>query len=335
MPRRRQTQTHLPQHVYFKHGAYYFVDRAKKWHWLGKSEGDMHRAMATLADVGEVGTIAQLIERYKKEVLSGYRKHEQTARRKHLERIGLVMGTMAPPDLTGLDVRQFRDKLGQRKGNDWGKPQLALKALMVLSHMFSWACEWGLVETNPCIGVKRPPQPRRTRYPSDAEFEAVKKWCPPMFQVAMDIALFTGLRREDLLAIDRDACTDEGLIVNTGKTGKALQIAVKNKDGTPNELAAAIDRGWKLPPRVRRHLICTHEGEQYTPDGFSANWKRYRDKAIEKKDLATPYRFNDIRAKSASDDADGARASNRLGHTSRAVTEKFYIRKPRKVESLR
>lgn len=329
MPRRRQTHKHLPAHVYFRHGAYYFVDSAKKWHRLGTTEGDMHRGMASLVDVGEVHTIADLCKRYTQEVLSGYRKKEAKGRETHVERIRLAAGTMAPGDLTGLDVRRLRDKVGERIGNEWKRPQLALKLLMVLSHMFSWACEWGIVETNPCIGVKRPPQPRRTRYPSDAEFKAVYLRCPPMFQVAMDLALLTGLRREDILAIDRDACTDDGLLIATGKTGKALLF------GWTPELKAAVDRGWSLPPRVRRHLVCNRHGKRYTGDGFSINWKHYRKKALDAGELATPFRFNDIRAKSASDDTDGARASNRLGHTTRAITEKFYIRTPKKVEPLR
>lgn len=328
MPRPRVKDRHLPRSVYRRHGAYYFVDSNKKWHRLGKSEGDMYRALAQIADVGEVQTIGGLCTRYVRDVLSSYRPKEQKGRETHLTRIQLVMGTMRPADLTGLHVRQFRDKVGQRRGNEWGRPQLALKALMVLSHMFSWACEWGLVETNPCIGVKRPPQPRRTRYTTDAEFDAVKNRCPPMYQVGMDIALSTGLRREDILKIDRDACTPDGLVIATGKTGKELIFR-----WTP-DLKAHVDRGWALPPRVRRHLICNHEGKRYTPDGFSANWKRYRDKAIEKGELATPFNFHDIRSKSASDDADGARASNRLGHTTRAMTERYYIRTPKKVEPL-
>ncbi len=329
MSRPRTKDRHLPRRVYLRHGSYYFVDHAGKWIRLGKSEGEMYRGLADLVDVGPVQTIGDLIDRYVREVLPSYRQKEQKGRIAHLKRIRAAAGAMAPGDLTGAHVRQLRDRIGQRKGQEWGRPQLALKALMVLSHLFSWACEWGIVETNPCRGVKRPPQPRRKRYPTDAEFEAVRKRCPPMIQVAMDVALLTGLRREDILRIDRDACGEDGLTVSTGKTGVELTF------NWTSELKAAVDRGWALPPRVRRHLICNRGGKRYTGDGFSVVWKRARKAALDAGEIATSFNFHDLRAKSASDDADGSRASSRLGHTTRAITEKYYIRKPRKVEPLR
>ena len=329
MPRPRTKDKHLPRRVYLRHGSYYFVDAAGKWKRLGKTPADMYRGLADLVDVGPVQTIGDLIDRYVREVLPSYRAKEQQGRLPHLTRIRAAAGAMAPHDLTGAHVRQLRDRIGQRKGQEWGRPQLALKALMVLSHLFSWACEWGIVEVNPCRGVKRPPQPRRKRYPTDAEFAAVYKRCPPMIQVAMDLALLTGLRREDILRIDRDACTDDGLTVATGKTGAALTF------NWTAELKAAVDRGWSMPPRVRRHLVCTRHGKRYTGDGFSTVWKRARKAALEAGEIETAFRFNDIRAKSASDDTSIQRASDRLGHTTRAVTERHYIRTPKKVEPLR
>jgi integrase len=150
-----------------------------------------------------------------------------------------------------------------------------------------------------------------------------------MHQIAMDIALLTGLRREDILNLDRDADTEDGLLVLTGKTGKHLLFRWSE------ELRAAVDRAWAVQPKVHRYLICTRGGKRYTGDGFSVIWRRARDRAIEAGELATPFRFNDIRAKSASDDDSADRASRRLGHTSRQTTERFYIRKPKKVEPLR
>ena len=64
-------------------------------------------------------------------------------------------------------------------------------------------------------------------------------------------------------------------------------------------------------------------------------WRRARKKALDKGEIGESYRFNDLRAKSASDDIDVDRASKRLGHTSRETTEKFYIRTPKKVSPLR
>jgi integrase len=178
-------------------------------------------------------------------------------------RIKAVFGEMAPRDVTSKDVRMFRDKVGQRVGLDWKKPQLAKKALRVLSHLFTTAAEWHVVEANPCRGVKRPPQPRRTRYPSDAEFAAVRRHCAPMVQAAMDIALLTGLRRGDILKLTRDSITDAGLRVETSKTDKALLFAMTD------ELKAALDRALAMQPKVWRFVICNKQGRAYSGHGFA------------------------------------------------------------------
>lgn len=327
--RHRTKNKGLPKRVYLRHGAYYFVDHGGKWIRLGKGLGEAYRALAQLVEVGPVETINDLCDRYDREVLLTYSEHERQGRLPHLARIRAVAGHKPPLELSSADVRAFRDKLGERKGLTWGRPELARKALMVLSHMFSWACEWGVVETNPCRGVARPPRTRRTRCPTDAEFAAVRARCPAMHRIAMDVALLTGLRRDDILSLERGCDTDDGLLVPTSKTDKPLLF------GWTDELRAAVKAAWATKPQVRRALICKRSGKRYSPDGFSKIWKRAHDRALKAKEIAEPFRFNDIRAKSASDDADIDRASKRLGHTTRQTTEQFYIRTPKKVEPLR
>jgi integrase len=327
--RTRTKNKGLPKRVYLRHGAYYFVATAGKWIRLGKSLGEAYRALAQLVEVGPVETINDLCDRYDREVLLTYREKERQGRLPHLARIRAVMGEIVPRDLTGADVRAFRDKVGERRGLTWGRPELARKALMVLSHMFSWAAEWGVVDANPCSGVQRPPMTRRNRCPTDAEFFAVRARCPTMHKIAMDVALLTGLRREDILKLERDSETDDGLLVDTGKTDKPLLFLWSD------ELRAVLKRAWAERPQVRRALICNRKGKRYTGDGFSKMWRRAHDAALKAKEIAAPFTFNDIRAKSASDDSDPARASNRLGHTTQQTTERFYIRTPRKVEPLR
>ncbi len=326
--KKRKTNKHLPQRVYLKHGAYYFVDHEYKWHRLGVSLGEMYRALATFVEADTIHTVEDLCRRYSLEVLVSYSTKEQKNRVVHIERVKVVFGAMRPVDVKPHHVRAFRDKVGQRRGRDWGRPQLALKALATLSHIFYWATEWNAIERNPCSGVKRPPQPKRTRYPTDHEFAAVYEHCQPMHQVAMDLALLTGLRREDILKLDRDCVTEEGLLVHTSKTDKALLFSWSE------ELREVIDRALAMPPRVRRVIVCNRQGTGYTPDGFSTIWRRARERALKHGKLLEAYRFNDIRAKSASDDADTDRASRRLGHTSRQTTERYYIRTPKRVDPL-
>ncbi len=41
--RKRRANKHLPERVYFKHGAYYYVDTDRKWHLLGEPCEAMHK----------------------------------------------------------------------------------------------------------------------------------------------------------------------------------------------------------------------------------------------------------------------------------------------------
>jgi integrase len=144
----------------------------------------------------------------------------------------------------------------------------------------------------------------------------------------MDLALLTGLRRGDLLSITRSQLKDDGIHVRTSKTGRKLIIEWND------ELRAVIAREKKRKPQVRRYLIATLGGKQYTGNGFQSIWQRAIKKAIENGTLEQRFTFNDLRSKSASDTADVVEASERLGHSSIDLTRRVYRRKPAKVRPL-
>jgi hypothetical protein len=71
MGRRRKRDTHLPERVYFKHGAHYYVNPATgKWENLGKTLADMYRAYAKIVDVSaNTRTMNDVFDRYSREEL--------------------------------------------------------------------------------------------------------------------------------------------------------------------------------------------------------------------------------------------------------------------------
>lgn len=174
-------------------------------------------------------------------------------------------------------------------------------------------------------GVELPKPARRTRYVTDDEYAAVYARASERIRIAMDLALLTGLRRGDILALTREAITPEGLLVHTGKTGKSLLIEI-----TP-AMEAVLARARALAPQLPgRFLVRTRKGGRYTDSGFSAVWQRLVLRAgVER------FCFHDIRAKSASDTQDIAAAAARLGHASPEITRRVYVRSPQKVRPLR
>jgi len=109
------------------------------------------------------------------------------------------------------------------------------------------AVEWGAIPFNPAREVKKYGKADgagpRDRYATEAEFAAVYEFARPALRVAMNIALLTGLRRENLVTLTRHNITDDGLAVVANKGGKRLLFT-----WTP-ELRAAVDAGLALWPK--------------------------------------------------------------------------------------
>jgi len=318
MGRPRKYHRHLPRRVYHRHGAFWFVHPGGKWQRLGPTLPDAYRALARLsAPAGPPATIGQVVARYRAEVLPKKAERTQVDHARYLGMIEAVHGAMPARALRPVHIRQVVDQLG-------AKPTRANRFLEVYKHLLGMAVQWGAIDHHPGREVRRYSLPPRDRYVTAEEFAGVYALAEPMLQVAMDLAVLTGLRRADLLALTRDQLTEDGILVRTRKTGKPLLIQWSE------ELQAAVDRAWSLDPQLRRYVIANRRGEAYTPDGFSAVFRR----VMLKVPAAGRFRWHDLRAKSASDGS-LEEASARLGHTSAALTAKHYYRAPRKVRPLR
>ncbi|NIW85857.1 MAG: hypothetical protein GWN09_04540 [Gammaproteobacteria bacterium] len=124
----------------------------------------------------------------------------------------------------------------------------------------------------------------------------------------------------------RESTGDDGLGVETGKTGKRLLF-----EWSP-ELHAVIDRAKTLRGDVASmHLLCTRNGQRYTSSGFQAMWRRLMKCAVEIGLIAERFTFYDIRAKSASDSDD----DRLLGHEDRRTLNCHYKRKAVRVTPLK
>lgn len=321
MGRPRKHNRDLPRRVYLRHGAYYFTDPTGRMHHLGRTLPDMYRALASHLGPGDVTPrrIRDLVLRYRLEILPGKAPHTQVDHARYLTMIEEVHGAMRPQDLEPVHIRQFIDRLASRRTR-------ANRCLEVYKHLLGRAVEWGALRVNPAREVSKFKLPKRRRYVTNEDFAAVYARAEPMIQCAMDLAVLTALRRADLMKLTRDHLTEAGIELETGKTGKRLIIT------WTDELRAVVDRAKALRPHVRRHLIANRRGQGYTPDGFSSQFRKLLVAVYPVK--ADRWRWNDIRAKSASDDTLEA-ATARLGHASSATTVKHYRRAPEKVSPLK
>lgn len=328
MGRRRRHDKHLPRRMYLRRGAYYFASPAGPWKPLGRDLGE------ALAAYGrEIGgrwsgrTLGDVIDRYRTEVLplkrSAHTRDDQGAQ---LSRLKLVFGDMLPDTVEPRHCYAYVDRRRTRRGKP--APVAARHEIKLLGHIFAKAIRWGVASGNPVRQMERERRGRRSRYVTDVEFDAVYGRASERVRIAMDLALLTGLRRGDLLALTWRQVTEAGIEVKTGKTGADLLFEV-----TP-ELRSVLERAKRLVPQVpRTHVLRARTGRPYTAEGFSAIWQRLMAKHV--KAGGERFTFHDLRRKSASDSASVKDAQERLGHADEATTRRFYIAKPVSVRPLR
>jgi len=322
MGRRRRTDKHLPQRRDERRGAYYFVDKSGRWLPLGR---DYALAMAEYGRLSSPGkactTMQDVIDRYRIHVLPLKAESTRKDQNAELTRLASVFGRMRPDEISTQHIYQYLDERS-------AVPTAARHEVSLLHHLFKKAIRWGAATKNPAVGVEMPKSPPRDRYIKDHEFAAVYELAGPSTKVAMDFALLTGLRLGDILRLNRDSLLDEGMFVSTSKTGKGLLF-----DYT-DELRRVIRCGRTLKPQLPGYyLIRSRTGDKYTVNGFQSNWQRVMKKAVQSG--VDHFTFNDIRAKSASDSSTLTEASERLAHSSTAITKRVYFRKPMSVKPLR
>ncbi len=326
MPRKRKINKHLPPRVYFKHGAYYFVDLKNKWHRLGKTfEEAMARWTKMISCNTNIYTMNQLFDRYMMEVAPVKARKTYKGNIQQVAPLRVWFGEMSPEDVTPVDVYKYRDKRGAKA------KVAANREKALLSHVFNKAIEWGVVKDNPCRNVKRLPEKSRERYVEDWEYLAIKNIAPELIKNLMDFAWLTGQRIGDILAIKLTDIKDDVITIKQSKTQKTVPI------GVSDELRELIKRIKKMPRSeiYSTTLFCNNKGGPLTYDGFSTVWCKTMKKALDEGLIESRFTFHDLRAKTTSDAKDLNHASALLGHADTRITERVYNRKPKKVMPLR
>jgi integrase len=324
MGRKRTKDKGLPARVYRKHGAFWFVDKANKWHRLGDNLVEAMAEWARLVErPAEARTMNALFDRYMAEVAPKKAERSYKDNIRQVQKLRLVFGEMAPEDVEPHHVYGYLDA----RGADAKVQANREKAL--LSHVFTKAMQWGILRQNPCRGVKRLTEKPRDRYVEDEELAAFMGAAPDLIRAYCLFKYVTGLRQADILSLKREQIKDDGIHVAISKAGGKRRVILWNED---LELAVKEAKALKRPVKSL-HLFCNRSGQPYTGSGFRAIWQRAMRKAIEDGVLAERFTDHDIRAKAATDaHTSGQDAQQLLAHANRHTTD-VYIR-ARKVERI-
>lgn len=335
---RRPGREWLPAHVQWARGRYEYVigkgrDRTVRGLVTSRTppenaDAELRRQVTRAADelVRSLTqparrTVATLVEAYRDS--DRWRELSRATQRDYADcyRQALpVMGHISVEALTAGKLTQYMDhraKTSKVRANH---------ELASISAAYAWGAARDWVQDNPTRHVRKFPTPRRKRYVTDEEFESCRAGALPVLQAAMDLALITGLRIGDLLALRWRDWTAEGLLVETSKTGEALLFE------RTAELAAAVEACRALPerPDICPYLLATRGGSGYTVSGFGSMWQRHQ-RAWGATSGMERFRFHDLRAKSATDHETG----EHLGHRRTDVLQSRYRnRLPKRVMPL-
>lgn len=239
-----------------------------------------------------------------------------------------VFGRMRPNAIQPHHIRQFMDALALERGSS-DKPAYATanrhKACM--QKICSWALQVGRIKINPCVGVSKGKESGRTRYISDAEYNAIYKHAAPACRVAMEISYLCMARIGDVANLTMRDVLQEGLFIKQGKTGKE-QIKLWSE-----RLSKAVSNARELPRKkgmTTIFLLSKPDGSKYTVRALQAQYATA--KKLAGVDGVT---LHDLKAKGVSDfEGTLADKQNASGHTTLAQTQK-YDRKTKHVRSVK
>lgn len=305
MARPRKLRTDLPECVYFRSGAYYYVIGGV-WTRLGKTYKEAMLAWAELVKQpgGPVVTVSDLLDRYTLEVIPTKSERTQKDNRNELRYLRAFFGSMP---VRGVRPKHVAEYISTREAKVRANREVAL-----LSHAFNKAILWEIATTNPCSvpGLRNIEKPR-DRYVTDEEIEHFKEWCPEWLKTYIDLKLLLGLRKQDMLELHWAGMDDRSIFVHTQKTGVKLAIA------RTTEVNSVLGRILTKSG----HLFQTTSGKAYSSEGFDSAWQRAKAKYLS--NGGQPFNEHDLRGKVATDMNNLESAKNLLGHSSITMTEDY------------
>lgn len=249
--------------------------------------------------------------------------------RTRLDRLCDVFGSMQIKDVTTMDVANYLTAITKE-----GKAQMAKAMRSLLRDVFFEAMARGWVGANP-VDLTKPPKVKIKRERLSLELwqatyaEATEPW----LRNAMQLALITGQRRDDIASMQFKDVHDGFLHIVQSKTGTRIRISTKlHLEALGLELGEVIKqcRGGSLSKHLVHHSRRygnAKAGHPLALDTLSSAFSRARDKAATKLGItfgSHPPSFHEQRSLSARlHEEEGRDAQKLLGHRSSAMTDVY------------
>jgi integrase len=161
------------------------------------------------------------------------------------------------------EFKRWRDRLA-------ATPRKADYAWTTLARVLSVAKDRGRIASNPCErGGRLYAADRADKIWTGADIARLLAAASPEMELALMLALWTGQRQGDLLALPWSAYDGVHIRLRQSKTGASVMVRV----GEP--LRKLLDKTPKRSPSV----MTNRSGMPWTSDGFRASWRKLCTKA--------------------------------------------------------
>ena len=341
MPRVRNVENRgYPKSWRFRYDAYYYrVPKGQEHLWNGKKEFLLGHSLSEAAAewakrvhrIEHDATVDALLTRYKSDVIP---KKAAATRRGDLQaliNLRKVFGAMQPRDVLPRHIYKYVDT---RVGKNGEKSRATgLYEIRVFKHVFTKAVEWGILDRHPFRGEVRLLRIKaRDRYVEDWEIAQALELKPKRFsgsvlmiQAYIRLKLLIGIRRGDMLRLRMSDLGDEGIIVRPHKTINARRTA-HILQWTPALKQAVEQAKTTRAIDFSPWLFCTRKGKGYINEesgqatGWNSMWQRFMTRLLKETDVNERFTEHDLCGKVGSDEISVERASDLLGHASKAIT---------------
>nr|VFK63879.1 MAG: hypothetical protein BECKTUN1418D_GA0071000_12304 [Candidatus Kentron sp. TUN] len=161
----------LPRRWRFMHGAYFYsVPPGQECMWDGKKTFHLGRGLpeafrkwaARMEQPGKIHTVSDLLERYLLEVIPKKAPKTQIENARHVRSLMAAFGSAHLYEIRPRDIYRYVDARSAKTA--------ARREIEVLSHAFTKAIEWGLIDNHPFKGqIRLEGETPRDRYVEDWE----------------------------------------------------------------------------------------------------------------------------------------------------------------------
>lgn len=231
------------------------------------------------------GSVAELIDRFKTEVAPTHyldqSKDGKAVRDSAYENLTRFFGKMAPATLETVHGYQFLDARAKS-----GAPIKANKELSLMSTICNFAVRWGLIKTNPFVGMMLNQADKDVRVVSRSQVVRFYLWALRQSQAyrtmgcAAMFTYLTGFRAAEVRPFHLSGLSDDGVRVIGAKRKKGEAVVVKVRDWSPR-LRAVVKRAQQTVVTTPAkkvvvkslYLFPNRKGQPYSKSGWGSVWQ--------------------------------------------------------------